>query len=132
MIWNNLKSLRKLLFKLIIKKNVHHNEKYFSFTGTSGSDQESGGFAASIGRKISAGMSGMISKLKSGTQPQPPPLENNPICQYFEVGKESSTAGPGLIWRVHDAYRKSDGKVSTKILQVSIWCSYLASALIRV
>ncbi|XP_075991085.1 SCY1-like protein bma isoform X2 [Anticarsia gemmatalis] len=56
-------------------------------------------------------MAGIISKLKSGvTNNTPPPLESNPIMQYFEVGKESSTAGPGLIWRVHDAYRKSDGK----------------------
>ncbi|XP_049694120.1 SCY1-like protein 2 isoform X3 [Helicoverpa armigera] len=56
-------------------------------------------------------MSGIITKLKVGAnQPPPPPLENNPILQFFEVGKESSTAGPGLIWRVHDAYRKSDGK----------------------
>ncbi|RVE53533.1 hypothetical protein evm_001903, partial [Chilo suppressalis] len=56
-------------------------------------------------------MAGIISKLKSGvTNNTPPPLESNPIMQYFEVGKESSTAGPGLVWRVHDAYRKSDGK----------------------
>ncbi|XP_026314465.1 SCY1-like protein 2 isoform X2 [Hyposmocoma kahamanoa] len=55
-------------------------------------------------------MAGIISKLKSGANNTPPPLENNPIMQYFEVGKESSTAGPGLVWRIHDAYRKSDGK----------------------
>ncbi|KAL0902381.1 hypothetical protein ABMA27_000265 [Loxostege sticticalis] len=56
-------------------------------------------------------MAGIISKLKSGvTNNNPPPLESNPIMQYFEVGKECSTAGPGLVWRVHDAYRKSDGK----------------------
>lgn len=56
-------------------------------------------------------MSGIITKLSSkASQPQPLPLDNNPILQYFEVGAESSTAGPGLIWRIHDAYRKSDGK----------------------
>ncbi|XP_052752631.1 SCY1-like protein 2 isoform X2 [Galleria mellonella] len=56
-------------------------------------------------------MAGIISKLKSGvTNNNPPPLESNPIMQYFEVGKEISTAGHGLLWRVHDAYRKSDGK----------------------
>lgn len=61
-------------------------------------------------------MSGMITKLKTVPPPTPPqPLENNPILQFFEVGPESSTAGPGLIWRVHDAYRKSDGKVSAQI-----------------
>ncbi|KAJ0183886.1 hypothetical protein K1T71_000309 [Dendrolimus kikuchii] len=62
-------------------------------------------------KRIGNGMAGIISKLKSGvTNNNPPPLENNPILQYFEVGKESSNAGPGLVWRVHDAYRKSDGK----------------------
>ncbi|XP_059055324.1 SCY1-like protein 2 [Achroia grisella] len=56
-------------------------------------------------------MSSLISKIKSGaTNNQPPPLESNPIMQYFEVGKESSSAGHGLLWKVHDAYRKSDGK----------------------
>ncbi|KAH9628063.1 hypothetical protein HF086_018038 [Spodoptera exigua] len=62
--------------------------------------------------KFSIGMSGMITKLSKASQPQPLPLDNNPILQYFEVGAESSTAGPGLIWRIHDAYRKSDGKIS--------------------
>ncbi|KPJ09256.1 hypothetical protein RR48_15397 [Papilio machaon] len=52
----------------------------------------------------------MISKLKIGVSTSPPPLENNPILQYFEVGNECCNAGPGLVWRVHDAYRKSDGK----------------------
>ncbi|CAG9558359.1 unnamed protein product [Danaus chrysippus] len=55
-------------------------------------------------------MAAIISKLKSSTASNPPSLESNPILQYFEVGKESSCAGPGLVWRVHDAYRKSDGK----------------------
>ncbi|KAJ8737244.1 hypothetical protein PYW07_000515 [Mythimna separata] len=80
---------------------------------TSGdSDSDPGHFeATSLGKRLSSGMSGLITKLK--VQPPPPapqPLENNPILEYFEVGSESSTAGPGLIWRVHDAYRKSDGK----------------------
>ncbi|KAJ8737557.1 hypothetical protein PYW08_000152 [Mythimna loreyi] len=66
-------------------------------------------------------MSGFVTKLKAGPQQPPPPppqpLQNNPILEFFEVGSESSTAGPGLIWRVHDAYRKSDGKVSTAAYQ---------------
>lgn len=73
--------------------------------------------ALNLGRRIGKGMAGIISKLKSGANNTPPPLENNPIMQYFEVGKESSTAGPGLVWRVHDAYRKSDGKVSFRELR---------------
>ncbi|XP_069364742.1 SCY1-like protein 2 isoform X2 [Maniola hyperantus] len=55
-------------------------------------------------------MAAIISKLKSGTNNNLPPLESNPIMQYFEVGREVSCAGPGLVWRIHDAYRKSDGK----------------------
>ncbi|XP_068627265.1 SCY1-like protein 2 [Battus philenor] len=54
-------------------------------------------------------MTAVISKMKSGSS-SPPSLENNPIMQYFDIGKESCNAGPGLVWRVHDAYRKSDGK----------------------
>ncbi|XP_061730149.1 SCY1-like protein 2 isoform X2 [Cydia pomonella] len=61
-------------------------------------------------RRIGSGMAGIISKLKSVSTQNPPQLESNPIMQYFEIGKESSNAGPGLVWRVHDAYRKSDGK----------------------
>ncbi|XP_050361257.1 SCY1-like protein 2 [Nymphalis io] len=56
----------------------------------------------------------MISKLKnspsSTTLPLPLPLENNPILDYFEIIKETSCAGPCLVWRIHDAIRKSDSK----------------------
>lgn len=38
-------------------------------------------------------------------------LDNNPIIQYFEIGKQVASAGPELVWKIHDAYRKSDGKV---------------------
>ena len=38
-------------------------------------------------------------------------LEGNPITTYFEIGRQTATAGPGFLWKVHDAYRKSDGKV---------------------
>ncbi|XP_022121507.2 SCY1-like protein 2 [Pieris rapae] len=36
------------------------------------------------------------------------PLEYNPIMQRFEVQEEVCNAGPGQIWRVHDALRKED------------------------
>ncbi|XP_039763689.1 SCY1-like protein 2 [Pararge aegeria] len=56
-------------------------------------------------------MSAVISKLKDTNKNcNPPLLINNPITQYFEVIKESSSAGPDLIWRIYDAFRKSDGK----------------------
>ncbi|XP_039287432.1 SCY1-like protein 2 [Nilaparvata lugens] len=58
----------------------------------------------------------MFSTLKSrvgvggGSQNSQNVLDNNPIVQYYEVGKVTATAGPELVWRIHDAYRKSDGK----------------------
>lgn len=52
----------------------------------------------------------MFSKFKSGGSLSP--LETNPICQFFEIGKQTASAGPELVWKIHDAYRKTDGKVS--------------------
>ena len=40
-------------------------------------------------------------------------LESNAITSYFEVGRQTASAGPGFLWKIHDAYRKSDGKVNT-------------------
>ena len=54
----------------------------------------------------------MFSKFKSGNQAPQNPVDANPITQYFEIGKPVACAGPELIWKIHDAYRKSDGKVS--------------------
>lgn len=39
-------------------------------------------------------------------------LEGNAITTFFEIGRQTATAGPGYLWKVHDAYRKSDGKVT--------------------
>ena len=56
----------------------------------------------------------MFSKFKSATTSAPPqnPYDNNPITQYFEIGKQVACAGPELIWKIHEGYRKTDGKVS--------------------
>lgn len=54
----------------------------------------------------------MFAKFKSGNQPPQNPIDANPITQYFEIGKAVACAGPELVWKIHDAYRKSDGKVS--------------------
>ncbi|CAH0716094.1 unnamed protein product, partial [Brenthis ino] len=62
--------------------------------------------------RVVPGMAAIISKMKIAVNNNPPTLENNPILEYFEVGQESSCAGHALVWRVFDAYRKSDGKVS--------------------
>jgi len=56
----------------------------------------------------------MFSKFKHGSSAASPihsALESNPIIQYFEVGKQIASSGPELAWKIHDAYRKSDGKV---------------------
>ncbi|KAI5730590.1 hypothetical protein M8J76_015444 [Diaphorina citri] len=37
-------------------------------------------------------------------------LENNAIGQYFEIGKHVSSAGPEMVWKIHDGVRRSDGK----------------------
>lgn len=54
----------------------------------------------------------MFSKFKGGSAAPQNPMEANPITQYFEIGKQQASAGPELVWKIHDAYRKSDGKVS--------------------
>ncbi|XP_063910269.1 SCY1-like protein 2 isoform X3 [Zophobas morio] len=59
--------------------------------------------------KLSMPTTTMFSKFKSGGGAQSP-LETNPIGQFFEIGKQTASAGPELVWRIHDAYRKSDGK----------------------
>lgn len=52
----------------------------------------------------------MFSKFKSGTSQNI--IENNPIAQHFEIGKQTACAGPEFLWRIHDAVRKCDGRVS--------------------
>lgn len=56
----------------------------------------------------------MFSKFKhvGSAPPIHSALESNPIIQYFEIGKQVASSGPELVWKIHDAYRKSDGKVS--------------------
>lgn len=58
----------------------------------------------------------MFSKFKSGTTSSQNPIDTNPISQYFEIGKQTASTGPELIWKIHDAYKKTDGRVSLKII----------------
>lgn len=60
----------------------------------------------------------MFSKFKSGTATPQNPIDTNPIVQYFEIGKHTASAGPELVWKIHDAYKKSDGRVSKITLQL--------------
>lgn len=48
-------------------------------------------------------------------------LDHNPITQYFDVGKLVASAGPEHIWKIHDGFRKSDGKVITKLYLLSFF-----------
>ncbi|KAH8378837.1 hypothetical protein KR009_001709, partial [Drosophila setifemur] len=56
----------------------------------------------------------MFAKFKSTNVAQTTSTQNvadgNPITQFFEIGKPVACAGPELVWRIHDAYRKSDNK----------------------
>ncbi|KAL5291270.1 hypothetical protein ACFFRR_010588 [Megaselia abdita] len=63
--------------------------------------------------KIIDGMpaSTMFSKFKGGSANIPQnPWDTNPICQQFEIGKQSASAGPEMVWKIHDAMKKSDGR----------------------
>ncbi|XP_037901135.1 SCY1-like protein 2 isoform X3 [Glossina fuscipes] len=54
----------------------------------------------------------MFSKFKSANIPSAAPnvADTNPIKQYFDIGKQIACAGPELVWKIHEAFRKSDGK----------------------
>ncbi|XP_025418019.1 SCY1-like protein 2 isoform X1 [Sipha flava] len=55
----------------------------------------------------------MFSKLKSGTSSASQGaqvLSTNNILNLFEVGKYVCSAGPELIWKVYEGFRKPDGK----------------------
>ena len=36
----------------------------------------------------------------------------NPINSYFELGRQTGSAGPEMVWKVYEAVRKEDKKVS--------------------
>lgn len=54
----------------------------------------------------------MFSKFKSGTAPPQNPIDSNPIVQHFEIGKQTACAGPELVWKIYDGFKKADGRVS--------------------
>ena len=35
----------------------------------------------------------------------------NPVFKEYELGKQVCSAGPGLLWRVHDGVKKSTRQV---------------------
>ncbi|GIY74645.1 uncharacterized protein CDAR_532701 [Caerostris darwini] len=50
----------------------------------------------------------MFAKLKTNPQTA---QESNPITQYFDIGKQVASAGPELVWKIHEAVRKSDKRI---------------------
>ncbi|XP_037077025.1 SCY1-like protein 2 [Pollicipes pollicipes] len=36
--------------------------------------------------------------------------DGNPIHNMYEMGKQVATAGPEMVWRIHEGHRKTDGK----------------------
>lgn len=71
----------------------------------------------------------MFSKFKSSSTSAPPPnpYDNNPITQYFEIGKQIACAGPELVWKIHEGYRKTDGKVSGMFWESCLDCYYFTA-----
>ena len=69
----------------------------------------------------------MFSKSKTASKL----LENNPILQYYEVGRLYGNGGPEGVWKIYEAVSKADGRVSflhhgCAIFSVrqSVWCKY--------
>lgn len=63
----------------------------------------------------------MFSKFKSSGTAQPQnPIDSNPIVQHFEISKQTACAGPELVWKIHDGFKKSDGRVSILAVVISI------------
>lgn len=69
----------------------------------------SGGSGGGGGGNCGSGSNGAAGGSSSPSQAL---LEGNAITTFFEIGRQTATAGPGYLWKVHDAYRKSDGKVN--------------------
>ena len=38
----------------------------------------------------------------------------NPITGYFELGRQTGSAGPEMVWKVFEAVRKEDKKVGSR------------------
>lgn len=70
-----------------------------------------------IAELVNPGGGGGLPKFKQGP---PSPLELNPISQHYEIGRLVGSAGPELVWKIYDAKRKSDNKVSVVSVLVTI------------
>ena len=46
----------------------------------------------------------LLGKLKTA-------IKGNPVIKEYEIGKQVASAGPGLLWKVHNAIKKSTQQV---------------------
>ena len=46
----------------------------------------------------------LLGKLKTA-------IKGNPVIKEYEIGKQVASAGPGLLWKVHSAIKKSTQQV---------------------
>ena len=37
---------------------------------------------------------------------------NNPVTKHFQLGRQIATAGPEMVWKIFEATRIKDNKVS--------------------
>ena len=56
----------------------------------------------------------MFSKSKTASKL----LENNPILQYYEVGRLFGNGGPEGVWKIYEGVSKTDGRVRKLFLIV--------------
>lgn len=49
-----------------------------------------------------------LDKLKSA-------IKGNPVIKEYDIGKQVASAGPGLLWKVHSATKKSTKQVNINI-----------------
>ncbi|CAH8861004.1 unnamed protein product [Trichobilharzia szidati] len=62
------------------------------------------------------GMTPTVNSSTPGSEFHTPPAEfpTNPITKYFSIEKQVASCGPELIWKVYDAIRRQDKKVSRR------------------
>ena len=44
----------------------------------------------------------------------------NPVTKEYEIGRHVASAGPGLLWKVYSAVKKTTRQVQGKILDKSL------------
>ena len=47
--------------------------------------------------------------------------EKFPLAEYCELGRQTGSAGPELVWKIYEARRRTDNKVSDALK----YCSFI-------